>query len=78
MARVSFFADWLITIEPIMTDMSDTSHERWTLLLKEAKEWYDHYVRLRPLQRSSCVVECSKELMRAKWSRVQKMGWGRR
>ncbi|CAK8986985.1 E3 ubiquitin-protein ligase SMURF1 (xSMURF1) (HECT-type E3 ubiquitin transferase SMURF1) (SMAD ubiquitination regulatory factor 1) (SMAD-specific E3 ubiquitin-protein ligase 1) [Durusdinium trenchii] len=43
MARVSFFADWLITIEPIMTDMSDTSHERWTLLLKEAKEWYDHY-----------------------------------
>ena len=66
------YADWLTMIEPVMTDLSDSSHVWWRLVLDECSAWYSEYVKLRPLQRTSFEIEASEELKKTKWVRVER------
>ena len=36
--------DWMIIIEPLLADLSDSSAEWWQLMVTEAKEWYARYL----------------------------------
>ena len=54
-------------IEPVMTDLSDSSHVWWRYVLDECSAWYSEYVKLRPLQRTSFEIEASEELKKTKW-----------
>lgn len=66
------YADWLTMMEPVMTDLSDSSHVWWRLVLDECSAWYSEYVKLRPLQRTSFEIEASEELKKTKWVRVER------
>ena len=65
-------ADWLTVIEPAMTDLSDSSGQWWELVVKESRQWYSHYIQLRPLQRTTCAIEPSAELKKTRWARDEK------
>ena len=43
--------DWLALIEPIMADLTATSHDWWDRLLKEARQWYQDLMALSPMDR---------------------------
>ena len=64
--------DWLVLIEPVMADLTQTSQEWWEMLLLEAKKWYDAHVSKTPLERLAHEPEPSKELSQKKWSRLEK------
>ena len=65
-------ADWLTVIEPGMTDLSDSSGQWWELVVGEARQWYNKYIQLRPLQRTTYTIEPWAELKKVKWTRVEK------
>ena len=66
------FADWVTTIEPAMQDLSDGSHVWWDHIIREAKAWYQEYVKLRPLQRTQYEVVANEELRKTRWVRVER------
>ena len=45
--------DWFIMLDPVMGDLTPTSHAWWDLVMGEAKEWYKHHQTLSPLERAS-------------------------
>ena len=59
--------DWLILIEPEMSDLSRTSGDWWHKLLSEALAWYEAHLKLAPLQRMNQSPTASDELAAKKW-----------
>ena len=45
--------DWFIMLDPVMGDLTPTSHAWWDLVMGEAKEWYKYHQTLSPLVRVS-------------------------
>ena len=45
--------DWLLTIEPAMGDLSDTSQQWWEQMLQSARSWYIQHQEKSPWRRSS-------------------------
>ena len=66
------YADWLTTIEPAMQDLSDASYVWWDHIMKVSQMWYQDYVKLRPLQRSTFEATPDEELKKKKWVRVER------
>ena len=66
------FNDWLNLLEPQMSDLTSTSGEWWSLLLKEARRWYEDHLQLPPLQRMGHDVVPSADLDKKKWGRLEK------
>ncbi len=64
--------DWLVLIEPVMADLTQTSQEWWELLLSEARSWYDAHVQKTPLERLAHEPGPSLELSKKKWGRLEK------
>ena len=63
--------DWFTIIHPLMSDLSDSSMEWWDLLLKEAREWYEEYMKEIPLNRVNMVPKTPEVLGVRKWSRLE-------
>ena len=42
------------------------------LVVGEARQWYNKYIQLRPIQRTTFTIEPSAELKKVKWTRVEK------
>ena len=64
--------DWLALIEPIMADLTATSHDWWDRLLKEARQWYQDHMALSPMDRLTHEPQPSKDLDQPKWIRLER------
>ena len=64
--------DWFTKNHPLMSDLSDSSMEWWDLLLKEAREWYEEYMKEIPLNRVNMVPKTPEVLGLRKWSRLER------
>ena len=66
------FSDWLVLIEPSMSDISNSSGEWWSLLVQESQEWCSQHLRLQPLERLGHDPVPSSELAQWKWNRLER------
>ena len=64
--------DLLALIEPMMSDLTNTSSHWWQILMSEATAWYQRHLQLQPLDRVSHTPNPSSELAKAKWCRLEK------
>ena len=64
--------DWLLMLDPVMGDLSPTSHLWWQMLMEEARKWYERHQTLSPLDRVSHRPSPSEELSGAKWMRLER------
>ena len=64
--------DWLALIDPMMSDLTDSSGEWWSLLMQEATTWYQQHMQLQPLERMAHVPAPSEELSKPRWKRLEK------
>ena len=64
--------DWLLMLDPVMGDLSPTSHLWWQMLMEEARKWYERHQTLSPLDRVSHRPSPSDELAGMKWMRLER------
>ena len=64
--------DWLLTVEPIITDLSATSEVWWSLMVKSAEQWYQKHMMMPPLDRVQHEVQPPPEVTLEKWSRLER------
>eukprot|EP00434_Breviolum_minutum_P034818 symbB.v1.2.030822.t1/scaffold3511.1/size105743/1 len=66
-------SDWLVLIEPIMSDLTATSGECWCGLMAECQSWYSkHNIQLQPLDRIAHEPSPSSTLTTSKWLRLER------
>lgn len=63
--------DWLLTIEPTMSDLSDHSQIWWESILKAIKQWYASHLELTPLERVEHRPELPEEIRGPRFSRLR-------
>lgn len=66
------FADWLLVLAPLMSDLSPSSEEWWGMTVEEAREWYRLRMLKSPLERLSHKAMPSMKLQQKKWSRLER------
>ena len=64
--------DWLALIEPMMSDLTNTSGLWWKQLMSEAMDWYLKHLQLQALDRINHEPKPSPELEKSKWSRLER------
>ena len=64
--------DWLIMLDPVMGDLSSTSHLWWQKVMEEARDWYEEHQKLSPLDRVSHRPLPSPELAEGRWMRLER------
>ena len=64
--------DCLIMLDPVMGDLSSTSHLWWQKVMEEARSWYEEHQRLSPLDRVSHRPLPSPELADGRWMRLER------
>ena len=64
--------DWMTQVEPIMGDLTATSHEWWSKILQESRRWYLEHQRLGPLEKVEHKPVASEELSAPRWSRLER------
>ena len=64
------FQDWLQQIAGLMSDLSDSSHLRWSGVLQVSKDAYDRWVIASPIERLQVEPDDRPELVEGKWGRV--------
>ncbi len=64
--------DWMALLEPIMSDLTASSHEWWTQLVKETRAWYTAHMEMAPLDRLQHEPKPSEVLEKKKWMRLEK------
>ena len=65
------FADWLLALTPLMSDLSASSEEWWNVNVEEAREWYRLHMLKTPLERLSHRAVPSSKLQQKKWGRLE-------
>ena len=63
--------DWLAILEPLVSDMSDTSEEWWRIM-EEITQWYRDHISLSPLDRASHSFDAPDRLVQRCWQRLEK------
>ena len=64
--------DWLTQVQPIMGDLTSTSHQWWNLILEESKKWYMVHQSLGPMDRLTHEPSPSPELKDVRWGRLER------
>ena len=64
--------DWLLLVEPIVSDLSVTANDWWKLIVEAAEEWYRSHIAMAPLERVKHVPEPPDEVAQQKWQRVER------
>ena len=64
--------DWLAMLEPLVSDLSDSSEEFWRLMIDEVGKWYRDHMSLSPLDRASHSFEAPGILAQRRWQRLEK------
>ena len=65
-------SDWLVLIEPIMSDLTATSGEWWSCLIGECQTWYSKHTQLQPLERVAHGPSLSNVLTAQEWIRLER------
>ena len=66
------FNDWMALIEPMMSDLSNSSSQWWQLLVQEAQQWYERHMQLPPLERVAHLPKPSSDLAKQRWARLER------
>lgn len=64
--------DWLLLIEPLVSDLSATAETWWKLVLKEAEAWYQVHMQLSPVEKLQQGREPPMSLVQEKWQRLER------
>ena len=66
------YADWLLLLQPIMSDLSASSEEWWSQMVVTAREWYSSHMLKTPLDRLAHSPVPGPGLLQKKWSRLER------
>ena len=64
--------DWLLMVEPIAADMTSTSEEWWTTMVKAVESWYQRHMSLSPLDRITHDATPPASLQQERWQRLER------
>ena len=64
--------DWLLTIEPAMGDLSDTSQQWWEQMLQSARSWYIQHQEKSPLEKVKHKPQVPEDLQHPRYQRLEK------
>ena len=64
--------DWLIMLEPIISDFTESSEEWWRLMVQEVMAWYRLHMSLSPLDRASHSYDPPPSVAQKKWHRLER------
>ncbi|CAL1166872.1 unnamed protein product [Cladocopium goreaui] len=64
--------DWLLIIEPIISDLSTSASVWWKTSVSAAEAWYKVHMALSPLDRIQHKVETPEEVLQQKWERLER------
>ena len=64
--------DWLLLIEPIISDLSITAGEWWTGMVTAAEKWYRDHMAMNPLEKIQHRLEVPTVLTADKWMRLER------
>eukprot|EP00435_Cladocopium_sp_Y103_P038530 s827_g10.t1 len=64
--------DWLTMLEPAIADLSESSEEWWSELIKAVQSWYGDHMKLSPLERTSHRPVPPVQLQQKKWQRLER------
>lgn len=64
--------DWLLIIEPIISDLSTSASVWWKTSVAAAESWYKAHMALSPLDRIRHKVETPEEVLQQKWERLER------
>ena len=64
--------DWLLTIEPAMGDLSDTSQQWWEQMLQSARSWYIQHQEKTPLEKVKHKPQVPEDLQHPRYQRLEK------
>lgn len=64
--------DWILLVEPIVSDLSVTANEWWKLMVEAAEDWYRQHIAMSPLERVKHDTSPPKKLTEEKWQRVER------
>ncbi|CAL1129619.1 unnamed protein product [Cladocopium goreaui] len=65
-------SDWLLLIEPVVSDLTATAETWWKTLLKEAEGWYQSHMKMSPLERLQHGHGTPPSLRQEKWQRLER------
>ena len=64
--------DWLLTLEPVIADLTTTSEEWWSKMVKAAEDWYQRHMALAPLDRLAHDPLPPQDLKEDRWQRLER------
>ena len=64
------FQDWLMLIDPQMSDLTASSSEWWIKVVNAARSWYQKHQTLKPIEKLQHEVKAPSEIQKAKWNRL--------
>ena len=64
--------DWLLLVEPIISDLSLTASEWWSTMIASAEQWYRSHLAMNPLERIQHVPTPPNEVTQEKWLRLER------
>ena len=66
------FGDWITCLEVHMADLSTSSEQWWSLMMKTVTSWYSHHMTLTPIQRLTHQPTMPDELKAKRWGRLER------
>ena len=64
--------DWLLLVEPVVSDLSATSEEWWRSMVKATDDWYQRHQALSPLDRLNHPCAQPPQLQELRWQRLER------
>ena len=64
--------DWMLLIEPIVSDLSTSAQEWWKLIRQEVEAWYQVHMSLSPLDRLRHEPNTPSTVSQLKWERLER------
>ena len=64
--------DWLLMVEPLVADLSTTSHEWWMTMNKETEKWYHVHMTMGPLERLQHDAVTPESMKEVRWQRLER------
>ena len=64
--------DWMLLIEPVISDLSATSEEWWRKMVASTEAWYNHHMSLPPLEKLQHEATAPIEVRLERWQKLER------
>ena len=64
--------DWMLLLNPIISDLTTSSQEWWEITTQEVEAWYQRHVSLSPLDRLNHGFAAPASLQQPRWQRLER------